>query len=138
MAGGRRSRSIIAAFAPDLGRSPFGRSTRRPTEPPPFTQSADGFLFLNKDAFLHAFAPDVKDNAFLEASQVPYGLPAVTRRTDRRRMESQAELVPALGRRPDHPARTCSAMAEQAGSTVGRRWAPATLISSQIRWRPQT
>jgi pimeloyl-ACP methyl ester carboxylesterase len=67
----------IAAFAPDIGESPL--SLNPPADgPPPFTQSADGFLFLNKDAFLHAFAPDVPDNAFLEASQVPYGLAAVT------------------------------------------------------------
>lgn len=67
----------IAAFAPEIGESPF--SLNAPGDgPPPFTQSEDGFLFLNKDAFLHAFAPDVKDNEFLEASQIPYGLPAVT------------------------------------------------------------
>jgi pimeloyl-ACP methyl ester carboxylesterase len=68
----------IAAFAPDIGESPFSLNPPVDGAPPPFTQSADGFLFLNKDAFLHAFAPDVEDNEFLEASQVPYGLPAVT------------------------------------------------------------
>jgi pimeloyl-ACP methyl ester carboxylesterase len=67
----------IAAFAPDIGESPV--SLNPPGDgPSPFTPSADGFLFLNKDAFLHAFAPDVKDNAFLEASQVPYGLAAAS------------------------------------------------------------
>jgi pimeloyl-ACP methyl ester carboxylesterase len=68
----------IAAFAPDIGESPFSLNPPRDGAPPPFTQSADGFLFLNKDAFLQAFAPDVKDNAFLEASQVPYGLAAAS------------------------------------------------------------
>jgi pimeloyl-ACP methyl ester carboxylesterase len=68
----------IAAFAPDIGESPLSLNPPRGDGPPPFTQSADGFLFLNRDAFLHAFAPDVKDNAFLEASQVPYGIAAAS------------------------------------------------------------
>jgi pimeloyl-ACP methyl ester carboxylesterase len=68
----------IAAFAPDIGESPVSLNPPPANGPSPFTPSADGFLFLNKDAFLHAFAPDVKDNEFLEASQVPYGLAAAS------------------------------------------------------------
>ncbi|MGL4314739.1 MAG: alpha/beta hydrolase [Sphingomonas sp.] len=39
----------------------------------PVTASADGFLFLNRDAFLAAFAPDVPqaDREFMADSQVP-------------------------------------------------------------------
>ena len=93
----------IAAFAPDIGESPV--SLNPPGDgPSPFTPSADGFLFLNKDAFLHAFAPDVKDNEFLEASQVPYGLAAASGKQTVAAWKNQAELVPALGQRPDHPA----------------------------------
>jgi pimeloyl-ACP methyl ester carboxylesterase len=68
----------IAAFAPDIGESPASLVPPPAEGPSPFTQSADGFLFLTKEAFLHAFAPDVEDNAFLEASQVAYGLAAAS------------------------------------------------------------
>jgi pimeloyl-ACP methyl ester carboxylesterase len=68
----------IAAFAPEIGESPVSLVPPPVDGPSPFTQSADGFLFLTRDAFLYAFAPDVQDNAFLEASQVPYGLAAAS------------------------------------------------------------
>jgi pimeloyl-ACP methyl ester carboxylesterase len=61
----------IAAFAPDVGESAF---QFLPSDgPPPFTVSADGFAFLNKDAFLGGFAPDVPiaDRMFMYDSQVP-------------------------------------------------------------------
>lgn len=65
----------LAAFVPDVGESPFGLLPQSDA-PPPFTPSADGFLFLNEDAFLNAFAPDVAGKEFLEASQVPIALVA--------------------------------------------------------------
>jgi pimeloyl-ACP methyl ester carboxylesterase len=111
----------IAAFVPDIGESPFSLNPPADGAPPPFTQSADGFLFLNKDAFLHAFAPDVKENAFLEASQVPYGLPAVTGEQTVAAWKSKPSwyLLSANDQiiRPDLQ----RMMSERAGSTVVER-----------------
>lgn len=68
---------FVAAFVPDIGESPFGLLPQSDA-PPPFTPSADGFLFLNEDAFLYAFAPDVDGKEFLYASQVPVAFAAGT------------------------------------------------------------
>lgn len=61
----------IAAFAPENDEPLF----KYLTGAPPVTASADGFLFLNRDAFLAAFAPDVPqaDREFMADSQVPVG-----------------------------------------------------------------
>jgi pimeloyl-ACP methyl ester carboxylesterase len=111
----------VAAFAPDVGESPFSLNPPSGDGPPPFSQSADGFLFLNRDAFLHAFAPDVKDNAFLEASQVPYGLAAVGGKQTVAAWKSKPSwyLLSAADQiiRPDLQ----RMMAKRAGSTVVER-----------------
>lgn len=67
----------IAAFVPDIGESPFGLIPQSDA-PPPFTITDDGYAFLNKDAFLYGFAPDVEGKEFLEAAQVPISLAAGT------------------------------------------------------------
>lgn len=67
----------VAAFVPDVGETVFSLLPKSDA-PPPFVVSADGFAFLVKDAFLHAFAPDVGPElgAFMEASQVPFAVQA--------------------------------------------------------------
>ena len=65
----------VAAFVPDIGESPFALLPQGDA-PPPFTPSADGFLFLTEEAFLYGFAPDVDGKEFLYASQVPVALAA--------------------------------------------------------------
>lgn len=61
-----------AAFVPDAGEVTFALLPQSDA-PPPFEVGADGFAFLKKDAFIHAFAPDVGADlaSFMEASQVP-------------------------------------------------------------------
>lgn len=60
----------IAAFAPDAGEA---AGQFLPKGPQPFTPSKDGLLFMNHDAYLDAFAPDVAMNirVFMADSQVP-------------------------------------------------------------------
>ncbi len=110
----------IAAFAPEIGESPFSLNPLG-DGPPPFTQSADGFLFLNKDAFLHAFAPDVKDNEFLEASQVPYGLPAVTGKQTVAAWKTKPSWYLLSANDQIIPPDLQRMMAKRAGSTVVER-----------------
>jgi predicted alpha/beta hydrolase family esterase len=61
----------VAAFVPDVGESPFGLLAGGP--PPPIEVGADGFAFLNRDAFIHAFAAglDPAFAAFLADVQIP-------------------------------------------------------------------
>jgi len=60
----------IAAFGPDDGET---TGQYLPKGPLPITVSKDGLAFLNRDAFLGAFAPDVPmaTRVFLYDSQVP-------------------------------------------------------------------
>ena len=60
----------IAAFAPETGEA---AGQYLPKGPQPFTPSKDGLLFMNRDAYLAAFAPDVpmKTRVFMADSQVP-------------------------------------------------------------------
>jgi pimeloyl-ACP methyl ester carboxylesterase len=62
----------IAAFVPDVGESAFGLIPKDGPQPP-IEPSKDGFGFLNKDAYTHAFAPDIDKQlgAFMADSQVP-------------------------------------------------------------------
>jgi pimeloyl-ACP methyl ester carboxylesterase len=110
----------IAAFAPEVGESPFSLNPPR-DGPPPFTQSADGFLFLNQDAFLHAFGPDVEDNQFLEASQVPYGLAAVTGEQTVAAWKAKPSWYLLSANDQIIPPDLQRMMAERAGSTVVER-----------------
>lgn len=111
----------IAAFVPDIGESPFSLNPPADGSPPPFTQSADGFLFLNRDAFLHAFAPDVEDNEFLQASQVPYGLAAVTGEQTVAAWKSKPSWYLLSANDQIIPPDRQRMMAERAGSTVVER-----------------
>lgn len=63
----------IAAFAPDVGET---AGQVLPKTPLPATPTKDGLLFLNRDAYLAAFAPDVPMNerVFMADSQVPVAL----------------------------------------------------------------
>jgi pimeloyl-ACP methyl ester carboxylesterase len=110
----------IAGFAPDIGESPV--SLNPPGDGPlPFTPSADGFLFLNKDAFLHAFAPDVKDNEFLEASQVPYGLAAASGKQTVAAWKTKPSWYLLSANDQIIPPDLQRMMAKRAGSTVVER-----------------
>jgi pimeloyl-ACP methyl ester carboxylesterase len=66
----------IAAFAPDVGET-AGQAL--PKTPLPGTPTKDGLLFLNRDAYLAAFAPDVPMNerVFMADSQAPIALSAL-------------------------------------------------------------
>jgi pimeloyl-ACP methyl ester carboxylesterase len=61
----------IAAFAPDAGETVAKYLPTTP--PPPLEPSKDGLLFLNRGAFLAAFAPDVPmaTRVFMADAQVP-------------------------------------------------------------------
>ena len=111
----------IAAFAPDIGESPVSLNPPPSEGPSPFTPSADGFLFLNKDAFLHAFAPDVEDNEFLEASQVPYGLAAATGKQTVAAWKSKPSWYLLSANDQIIPPDLQRMMSKRAGSTVVER-----------------
>ena len=66
----------IAAFAPDDGESVLGLQPKSDA-PPPFDVDKQGFAYLKREAFLHAFAPDVGDQlgAFMADAQVPFSVP---------------------------------------------------------------
>jgi pimeloyl-ACP methyl ester carboxylesterase len=66
----------IAAFVPDAGESAFSLIPKDGPQPP-IEVSADGYAFLNRDAFLAAFAPDLSKEkaAFMADSQLPPNVP---------------------------------------------------------------
>jgi pimeloyl-ACP methyl ester carboxylesterase len=71
----------ITAFAPDKGES-VGTLIKDPppgAPVPPILPPQDGFLFLDKKAFLASFAGDVEPEkaAFMADSQVPWGIEAI-------------------------------------------------------------
>jgi pimeloyl-ACP methyl ester carboxylesterase len=72
----------IAAFAPDKGES-VGSLIKNPppgAPVPPILPPQDGFLFLDKAKFPASFAGDVDPEkaAFMAASQVPWGMGAIS------------------------------------------------------------
>jgi pimeloyl-ACP methyl ester carboxylesterase len=71
----------ITAFAPDRGESVSTLiSNPQPGDPvPPILPPVDGFLFLDRAKFADSFAADVRPDlaAFMGASQVPWGIPAL-------------------------------------------------------------
>ncbi|KAB8066669.1 alpha/beta fold hydrolase [Janthinobacterium violaceinigrum] len=72
----------IAAFVPDQGESVDSLLKHAPpgAPVPPILPPRDGFLLLDEKKFAAAFAADVPwDHArFMAASQVPWGMPALT------------------------------------------------------------
>jgi pimeloyl-ACP methyl ester carboxylesterase len=72
----------IAAFAPDKGESVSSLIANPPegASVPPILPPVDGFLFLDKTKFAASFAADVEPEtaAFMAASQVPWGVEALT------------------------------------------------------------
>ena len=72
----------IAAFAPDKGESVSSLIANPPegAAVPPILPPVDGFLFLDKTKFAASFAADVEPEtaAFMAASQVPWGVAALT------------------------------------------------------------
>lgn len=72
----------IAAFAPDKGESVSSLIANPPegASVPPILPPVDGFLFLDKAKFAASFAADVEPEtaAFMAASQVPWGVAALT------------------------------------------------------------
>lgn len=72
----------IAAFAPDAGESVATLIKDLPpgAPVPPILPPQDGFLFLDKTKFAASFAADVEAEkaAFMAASQVPWGLEALS------------------------------------------------------------
>jgi pimeloyl-ACP methyl ester carboxylesterase len=72
----------IAAFAPDQGESVETLIADPPPDAPvpPILPPQDGFLFLDREKFHDSFAADVsaEDAAFMAASQVPWGVEALS------------------------------------------------------------
>ena len=67
----------LAAFVPDAGESAFGLLPADGPQPP-IEPTPDGMAYLNRDAYIAAFAADLpKDQAaFMADSQVPVSVPA--------------------------------------------------------------
>jgi pimeloyl-ACP methyl ester carboxylesterase len=74
--------AYIAAFAPDAGESVSSLIANPPpgAAVPPILPPQDGYLFLDREKFAASFAADVKpaQAAFMAASQVPWGVAALT------------------------------------------------------------
>jgi pimeloyl-ACP methyl ester carboxylesterase len=72
----------IAAFVPDQGESVETLIADPPPDAPvpPILPPQDGFLFLDREKFHDSFAADVsaEDAAFMAASQVPWGVEALS------------------------------------------------------------
>jgi pimeloyl-ACP methyl ester carboxylesterase len=72
----------IAAFVPDQGESVETLIANPPPDAPvpPILPPQDGFLFLDREKFHNSFAADVsaEDAAFMAASQVPWGVEALS------------------------------------------------------------
>jgi pimeloyl-ACP methyl ester carboxylesterase len=72
----------VAAFAPDVGET---AGQVLPKTPQPITVTKDGLAFLNRDAVLGGFAPDVPlaTRQFMADSQVPLAVSTLTTPIDR-------------------------------------------------------
>jgi pimeloyl-ACP methyl ester carboxylesterase len=112
----------VAAFAPDKGESVNSLIADPPpgAPVPPILPPRDGYLILDRERFHGSFAGDLPaaQAAFMAASQVPWGLPALEGAvTDPAwRRKPSWYLVAADDRMIPPPAQR--AMAERAGATV--------------------
>lgn len=80
-----RALTYVAAYEPDAGESVASLNAKHfpGAADVPFLPPQDGFLLLDSDKFPASFAADVDiaKTKFMAASQVPFGLPAVTTKT---------------------------------------------------------
>jgi pimeloyl-ACP methyl ester carboxylesterase len=112
----------IAAFAPDKGESVSSLIANPPegASVPPILPPVDGFLFLDKTKFAASFAADVEPEtaAFMAASQVPWGVAALTGAVTEPawKVKPSFYLVAADDHMIPPPAQRL--MAKRAGSTV--------------------
>lgn len=112
----------IAAFAPDAGESVSSLIANPPpgAPVPPILPPVDGFLSLDKAKFAASFAADVdaETAAFMAASQVPWGVEALTGAVTSPawKVKPTFYLVATEDRMIPPPAQRM--MAQRAGSTV--------------------
>jgi pimeloyl-ACP methyl ester carboxylesterase len=112
----------IAAFAPDTGESVNTLIADPPpgAPVPPILPPQDGYLFLDKAKFHASFAADVdaEKAAFMSASQVPWGVDALSGAISEPAWKSKPSwyLVATDDRMIPPPAQRF--MSERAGSTV--------------------
>jgi pimeloyl-ACP methyl ester carboxylesterase len=114
--------AYIAAFAPDAGESVASLIANPPpgAPVPPILPPRDGYLFLDRARFAESFAADVEPGlaAFMAASQVPWGVEALSGAVGQPAWRSKPSfyLVASDDRMIPPPAQR--AMAERAGAQV--------------------
>jgi pimeloyl-ACP methyl ester carboxylesterase len=114
--------AYIAAFAPDKGESVSTLIKDPPpgAPVPPILPAEDGFLLLDKEKFPQSFAADVNAEkaAFMAASQVPWGVDALTGAISEPAWKTKRSwyLVATDDRMIPQPAQRF--MSERAGATV--------------------
>src|SRR5688572_1248090 len=112
----------VAAFAPDAGESVNALIADPPpgAPVPPILPPVDGFLFLDRTRFAHAFAADLPadEAAFMADSQLPWGVEALNGTVTEPAWRSKPSwyLVATDDRMIPPPAQR--AMSERAGATV--------------------
>ena len=108
----------VSAFAPDVGESVFSIIEGAP--PPPVETTDDGFLFLNKGAFLAAFAPDLSPEAadFLAETQIPPSVAAYSQKITVAPWKTKPSWFVVSGEDQIIPAAAQRQMAKRAGSKV--------------------
>jgi len=136
----------LAAFAPDTGESAFGLLPADGPQPP-IEPTPDGMAYLNRGAYIAAFAADLpKDKAaFMADSQVPISVPAagMAKITDAAwhtrpswyLVSTQDQIIPPAAQRA-MAARAKSTTADVAGSHVAfisHPEAAAALIETAAR-----
>jgi hypothetical protein len=98
----------VAAFAPDKGESVAKLIGNPPpgAPVPPILPPQDGFLKLDQTKFAASFAADVdeKKAKFMAASQVPWGVNALSGEVTSPAWKTKAELVSRCDRRQDDSA----------------------------------
>jgi pimeloyl-ACP methyl ester carboxylesterase len=112
----------IAAFAPDQGESVDSLIKKPvPGAPvPPILPPKDGFLLLDQARFAASFAADVGEQkaAFMAASQVPWGVAALTGSVSQASWKSKPSWYLVAKDDKMIPPAAQRAMSQRAGSTV--------------------